>query len=197
VFECDFSTSTDVDRVAARIILLDAYSPYFALWMVAVCGITSVTLTGTVEDWQKIRARIDPIADLGLQTWCRSVAPIGDQCVRAASGDADTAFWQRIYNPADAYGGKKITGWVTRLYRYLLGDGVVDVPNRMLELPLGEPRDLTLDRRGYSGPGIRSGSVPATVVGRRQHQRPGPARQRAVALHAGLVGVAQGVTTVP
>jgi hypothetical protein len=54
-FECDFSTSTQVERMAGRVALLDVYSPYFALWVTFVCGIPSITLTGTVEDWRKIR----------------------------------------------------------------------------------------------------------------------------------------------
>lgn len=192
MFECDFSTSTDVERVAGRIVLLDAYSPYFALWMVCVCGIPSITLTGTVKDWQKIRARVDSIAGFGLETWCRSLAPIADQFVRAVVGDVDTAFWQRIYNPVDAYGGEVITGWAARLYPYLAGDGVVNVPNPLLELPIDEPRDVTVDGMFYRGAGIRSDGVPATLsrvivnvndkVGR---------NNQAVALHAGLVGVAQ------
>jgi Domain of unknown function (DUF4419) len=119
LFECDFSTSTDVERVAARIVLLDAYSPYFTLWMICVCGIPSITLSGTVEDWQKIRARVDVIAGFGLQTWCRSLAPIADQFVRAAAGNVDTGFWQRIYSPADAYGGD-----------HRLGGATVPVPDR-------------------------------------------------------------------
>jgi hypothetical protein len=74
-------------------------------------------LTGTVEDWRKIRARVDEIAGFGLETWCRSLAPIADQFVRAAAGDVDTAFWRRIYNPVDAYGAEVITGWSARLIR--------------------------------------------------------------------------------
>ncbi|MEU5725924.1 DUF4419 domain-containing protein [Micromonospora sp. NPDC047738] len=192
VFECDFSTSTEVDRLAGRVVLLDAYSPYFSLWLVCVCGIPSITLTGTVEDWQKIRARVDVIAGFGLETWCRSLAPIADQFVRAASGEVDVAFWRRIYNPVDAYGGEVVTGWAARLYPYLRGEGVVDQPNPLLELPIDEPRDAAVDGRGfYRGVGIRTDQVPATlsrvtvnvndlVVG----------DNRAVALHAGLVGVA-------
>lgn len=67
-FECDFSTSTDVERTAGRIVLLDAYSPYFALHLTFVCGIPSITLTGTVEDWRKIRERVDTLAAFGLET---------------------------------------------------------------------------------------------------------------------------------
>ncbi|MGI8332715.1 DUF4419 domain-containing protein [Actinomadura scrupuli] len=192
-FECDFSTSTDVERMAGRIVLLDAYSPYFALWMVFVCGIPSITLTGTVEDWQKVRGRVEAIAGFGLETWCRSLTPITDQFVRAAAGEVDTAFWRRIYSPADAYGGGVITGWAARLYPYLTGQGEVSRPNPLLDLPIDEPRDVTTDdEMGYRGPGIRSDRVPATLsrVIVNVNDRAG-AENRAVALHAGLVGVAQ------
>ncbi|MFD0856394.1 DUF4419 domain-containing protein [Actinomadura adrarensis] len=109
LFECDFTTSTDVEKMAGRVIVFDAYSAYFSFWMVCVCGIPSITLTGTVADWRKIRERVERLTAFGLDDWCRSLVPITDQFVRAAAGDADTAFWQRIYNPADAYGGEVIT----------------------------------------------------------------------------------------
>jgi len=175
-------------------VLLDAYSPYFSLWIVCACGIPSITLTGTVEDWQKIRARVETISGFGLETWCRSLAPIADQFVRAAAGDIDTAFWQRIYNPVDAYGGEVITGWAARLYPYLTGDGVLNEPNPLLELPIDEPRDVTADDdMVYRGPGIRSDSVPATLSRVRVNLNDrGRGDNQAVALHAGLVSVAQG-----
>ncbi|MEV6930763.1 DUF4419 domain-containing protein [Dactylosporangium sp. NPDC051485] len=192
LFECDFSTSTDVERTAGRVVLLDVYSPYFSLWLKCLCGIPSVTLTGTVEDWRRIRARVDAIAGFGLETWCRSLAPIADEFVRAAAGDPDPKFWRRIYNPIDAYGGDVITGWVVRFYPYLKGT-TVDVPNTLLELPIGEPRDVTVDPGGfYAGPGVQSSSVPATlsrVVVNVNDRVAGD--NRVVALCGGLVGVAQ------
>jgi hypothetical protein len=192
-FECDFSTSTDVERTAGRIVLMDAYSPYYAFWMTAVCGIPSITLTGTAEDWRKIRDRVELIARFGLDDWCRSLAPITGQFARAASGDVDVAFWRRIYNPADAYGGEVITGWAARLYPYLTRRGVAGGPNPLLDLPIDEPRDLTAPgRMGYRGPGIRSDMVPAvlsTVTVNVNDVAGGD--NRVMALHAGLVGVTQ------
>lgn len=190
LFECDFSTSTDIERVASQIVLLDAYSPYFSWWLMCVCGIPSITLTGTVADWQRIRERIDVIAELDLATWCRSLAPIADQFVRAAAGDVDVAFWRRIYNPADAYGGEVITGWITRLYPYLEASGAVSHPNPMLALPLDEPKGY---KRGkdYDGPGLRSDSVPGTRSRVRVHIVNGSSTPRSVALEAGVVAVAQ------
>jgi len=192
LFECDFSTSTRVEQVAGRVVQLDAYSPYFAVVVMFVCGIPSITLTGTVEDWQKIRARVDRIAKFGLEQWCRSLAPIADHFVSAAAGHADTAFWRRIYSPIDAYGGAVITGWAARLYPYLQHKGVVDFPNPLLKLPLGEPRDVAPVDGFYRGPGFGSDSVPATlsrVIVTINDRVEG--ENRSVALNAGLVGVAQ------
>ncbi|MFF4241469.1 DUF4419 domain-containing protein [Actinomadura geliboluensis] len=192
-FDCDFSTSTDVERMAGRVVLLDAYSPYFAVWMICVCGIPSITLTGTVEDWQKIRDRVDTIATYDLGTWCRSLAAIADQCVRTAKGEVNTEFWRRIYNPIDAYGGEVITGWVARLYPYLTGGGEATEPNPLLELTIDEPRNATTDPSGfYRGPGIRSDRVPATLSRVRVNVNDRAGRvNRAMALHAGLTSVAQ------
>ncbi|GAA2482352.1 DUF4419 domain-containing protein [Winogradskya humida] len=189
-FACDFSTSTDVERMAGQVVLLDAYSPYFSVWLVCVCGIPEIMLTGTVDDWRRIRERVDGLGRFGLERWGESLGPIAGQFVRAAGGDVDVAFWRRIYNPADAYGAKVITGWIARLYPYLEGGGSVDRPNPLLELPLDEPRDLTSgDRMGYDGPGIRSSSVPAMLSRVIVHVNDGDIHT--VALHAGLVGVAQ------
>lgn len=164
LFECNFSTSGEVERIASQIVLLDAYSPYFSFMMVAICGIPSITLTGTVDDWTAIRERIDVIAELDLEDWCRSLRPVADQFVRAARGDVDVAFWRRIYNPGDAYGGDVITGWVTRLYPYVEATGTFDRPNPMLALPIDEPKLLTKSNKDkYSGPGLRSSEIPATV----------------------------------
>lgn len=182
-FECDFSTSTDVERLAGRVALMDAYSPYYAFWVVCVCGIPSITLTGTVDDWRKIRARVDDLSVLGLGKWVRSLAPIMDEFVNAASGNANRKFWQRIYNPADAYGGEIVTGWITRFYPYLAYDGTAGEPNPMLDLRVSEPRDR-------KDQGIRTHDVPAELC-RAVININDLDDNRVVALDAGLVGVVQ------
>lgn len=193
LFECDFSTTTDVDRLASQIVLLDVYSPYFSYWMMAVCGIPEITLLGTVEDWRRIRERLDVIAEFDLAFWCRSLAPIIDQFVRAAAGDVDVSFWRRIYNPADAYGGEIITGWVTRLYPYVKQGGTLDARNPMLDLPIDEPKHRTSkSNTHYRGPGLRSDSVPAAVSRVTVHIVDQIAReQKSVALVGGVTAVAQ------
>jgi hypothetical protein len=193
LFECNFSTSSDVDLLASQVVLLDAYSPYFSFHIEAVCGIPEVTLLGTVDDWRSIRSRIDVVRELDLELWCRSLAPITDQLVRAAAGDIDLPFWRRIYNPQDAYGGELITGWITRFYPYVEAHGTLDVPNPMLELALDEPRNLTTTSdRDYAGPGLRSSSIPASVSRVRIClENEATNESSAVAVVAGVVAVEQ------
>jgi hypothetical protein len=192
LFECDFTTSSEIDKLASQIVLLDAYSPYFSLWMSCVCGIPEITLTGVVDDWRKIRERIDVVAELDLEPWCKSLRPIADHFVRAASGDADVKFWRRIYNPVDAYGGSRITGWAARFYPYLKVGGVVREPNPLLALPIDEPKDKPGKGPFYSGPGISSDSVPDTVSHVNVHVVDLVAKEhRVVALHGGVVAIAQ------
>jgi hypothetical protein len=193
LFECDFSTSTDVDRLASQIVLLDAYSPYFSLWMICICGIPSITLTGTTDDWRRIRERLDVVAELDLGFWCRSLAPILDQFVSATGGAIDLDFWRRIYNPFDAYGGELITGWITRLYPYVEYSGRVDTPNPMLDLPIDEPKQrTTATQRNYAGPGLRSDSVPAVLSRVTVHIVDRAAgEQRSVDIVAGVTAVTQ------
>lgn len=196
LLECDFSTTTEVERVASQIVLMDVYSHYFDYYLYCVCGIPEVTLLGTPDDWRRIRERIEVLAELDLEFWTRSLVPIAQAFVDAASGRPDLAFWRRIYKPRDAYGGDVITGWSARLYPYLIHGGQVSIVNPLLELPIDEPRDAGAgeedEPRWYAGPGIRSDMVPAgpctarvQVVDIVRNER------RQVALHGGVLAVAQ------
>lgn len=179
-FTFDFTTSSAVDRLAGRVVLMDTWSPYFAYRVVTLCGIPSITLAGTADDWRVIRDRVDRLAamDLGLEKWCRSLAPIADQFVRAAEGHADPAFWQRILKLRSESGGDRAPGWITRLYPYL---GEADVPNPLLDLPIDD----------MSGPGIVTDDVVATTSRVRVvHENRLTGEQTLVALNAGVVAIA-------
>lgn len=176
LFVCDFSTTTDVERVASEIVLLDAYSPFFDYALLCVCGIPSITLTGTVEDWQSVRRRIDALGDLvsdtGLGDWPRHLGTIADRLIDAAKGSPDRGFFQRIYKPKDAYGGEKVTGWIAWLYPYLGIGGRYDTVNPLLahapDRPLpGEDRVRDPSAFGpdwWTGPSIDPSTVPAELA---------------------------------
>ena len=170
LFRADFSTSTEVEKTASDIILLDAYASFFDYFMSCVCGIPTITLTGTTEDWRSIRSRIDVLDELvqgtKVEGWSRGLRTITDKLVEASEGRADRAFFQRIYKPKKAYGGEAITGWIGWLYPYLESSGCYDEPNPMLAYVPDEPlpgEAETSPEDWWGGPGLKLNSVPSEL----------------------------------
>ena len=64
--------------------------------MYAGCGFPSITLTGTVDDWQAIADKTARLQELGAGSWASDLQPILKQFVQAAQGNPDRAFWQDI-----------------------------------------------------------------------------------------------------
>ena len=93
----DFSTTGTVERLASEIVLMETTKSFFEfIIMYAGCGFPSVTLTGTVEDWQAIVDKTARLRELGAGKWASDLKPILEQFVEAAKGNPDQAFWQDI-----------------------------------------------------------------------------------------------------
>jgi hypothetical protein len=179
LFVADFSTTTEVDRIASEVVLLDAFSPYYDYYLTCICGIPEVTLEGTPDDWKKIRARLDVVRELDLAWWVDDLLPIADQLIETSLGRPDRAFWKSIYKPVEAYGPELITGWIAKLYPYLEIAGRCDVRN-----PSIGPAMTAM-------PGISASHVPASLS-RARITCVGPDGDRSIgafAIDGGLLGV--------
>ncbi|KAF0687045.1 Aste57867_21184 [Aphanomyces stellatus] len=111
-----FSTTTDHDRIVGSVVMMATMKKFFDFKMMLSCGIPTVTLLGTVEDWVAIRTRVDALLQYGPQMteWVGLLSPILDQFVNAAKGTVDTIFWQRICNYiAGGSGPSYLSGWIT------------------------------------------------------------------------------------
>ena len=82
------------------------------------CGIPSITLEGSPEDWQTVAERARSFADLDLGWWLVPLAPVLDQFARASRREVDRPFWQSLYKLHDWSGGDRITGWILTLFPY-------------------------------------------------------------------------------
>lgn len=122
-FVNDFSTSGPIERTASEIVMMDAFERYFEYTMNCICGIPTIELTGTAEDWREIRRRIELMAEYGVDAWIAGLRGICDQFVESACGRPDRDFWQCVYKPREAYGGAVFTGWLGRLFPYLETEG--------------------------------------------------------------------------
>jgi len=112
---CDFSTTTPAVRTA----IMDAYERYYSFELKCICGIPEITLSGTADDWRRMRDRIEVLATYDLGSWISRLRPIFDEFVRTAEGYPDRDFWKAICKPEATYGGQVITGWIADLFPYL------------------------------------------------------------------------------
>ena len=119
--ECAFSTSTPVDRIVSRVVLLEGVQSYFNLMMCCGCGIPWIELRGAAAEWAELRARaarLRTFTDLGW--WCDELEPVLDQFASAAAGKVDALFWGSVCNLHGASGiSEPMSGWIQALFPYL------------------------------------------------------------------------------
>ena len=112
----DFSTTGPVERVASQVTLMESVKSYFDYEVVLICGIPSITLTGTPEDWQRVLDKTRGLKRYGLDQWIESLEPILKEFVRAAKGYPNQNFWQDIVmkKRVDEVRGRGSCGYKTK-----------------------------------------------------------------------------------
>ena len=122
LFAARFSGTHTHAAIAFDLTLMDAMSSYFEYWGGIVCGIPTVTLEGTPEDWQQLEARAARLCSYGLDWWWKDLQPILAKFTQTAQGNPDRQFWEgivrSIYEPVCG-GDEYVNGWVAKLYPYV------------------------------------------------------------------------------
>ena len=96
VITADFSTTGPVERVASQITLMKSMDHYFVYEFFSTCGIPSITLKGTPEDWQRVLEKTQKLSQYGLDGWVKELEPILTEFVWTAEGHPNQRFWQCI-----------------------------------------------------------------------------------------------------
>lgn len=116
---CDFSTTTKLERSVSQVVMMDIFKKYFHYTAVCICGIPTVTLKGTPQDWQRLSEKVEALKPFDIDWWLEHLRPICKQFIRASQGDIDLEHWQNICKLKEAYGGNIINGWVAKMFPYL------------------------------------------------------------------------------
>ena len=161
-----FSTSTVAAAAAHEITLMSSMRHFFEYRMETYCGIPSITLSGTRQDWLDIRTRAEQLGELMMTSfrnkWMPILLPILDEFVHAYTGQASAKFWPAMINIRDkeihVHGGctqssrttpyTYYTGWLNNLFPYLKSNEV----NEALQ-----PWEQMIRQGGGDDPG---GSIP-------------------------------------
>ncbi|KAK2813731.1 hypothetical protein FQN50_000129 [Emmonsiellopsis sp. PD_5] len=111
-----FSTTTDTDVAIAGVSFTGTMGRCSISCWGFLCGLPSVTLLGTIEDWKMIRQKVEKLPIYGEEPamWHKRLDPILRMLVRTFSqpkSEAVTQFWQTI---CDSSGGSTMhPGWIT------------------------------------------------------------------------------------
>lgn len=116
--QADFSTTGPVERAVSHLMAMETFKAYFEYCAYMGCGIPTITLTGTVEDWQALRNKARKFADYGLHDWIDALDPILAHFELAKAGKPDTEFWQSMFRYNSGSGPAVMTGWANVLFPY-------------------------------------------------------------------------------
>jgi hypothetical protein len=123
----DFSTTGATERIASEVTLMETVKSYFEYIIMRIsCGIPTVTLKGTPQDWQRVLDKTQQLKPYGLEAWTESLTPILKEFVLTAQGRPNRKFWQSMVKqerPDQLEGGAcnpnkptEIDGWLLKLF---------------------------------------------------------------------------------
>lgn len=81
---CNFSTTTPTTLTTSHLSIMTSMKQYFTyVAMGGGCGISSITLEGTLEDWEKIKSKLEFFSkeEWALNWWIKHLMPIIDKII--------------------------------------------------------------------------------------------------------------------
>jgi hypothetical protein len=124
----DFSTTTPVERIASQITLMESMKSYFNYLAGRIgCGIPSITLQGTPDDWRAVFSKTQKLGLYGLSEWTQSLEPILNEFIKTAEGKPNQRFWQEMVKkkrvdefasvrPCSADKPTELDGWILKFF---------------------------------------------------------------------------------
>ena len=154
--ECDFSTTTPVSKITSQVGIMSAMKQYFTYKVImAGCGISNITLEGSIQDWVKIKSKLQFLSSKAMGWWTKHLIPIIDNIIatkmhfyshKKPSKDI-VDFWKgmiRVKGEGDQYNPYIINGWIVKFIPNLTGNTPTlyeelsenEVPDQIISCPM-------------------------------------------------------------
>ena len=160
--ECNFSTTTQVAQVTSQVSIMSAMKQYFTYRvLMAGCGISNITLEGSLQDWDKIKSKLEFLSTKGLEWYTQHLIPIINNIIETkkyynAKGKLSNdliEFWKRMIRlkgKGEIYDPHIINGWIVNfipnlsnekpevyeeLIEYNVPDQIISCPMELTWLP--------------------------------------------------------------
>ena len=154
--ECNFSTTTQVAKVTSQVTIMSAMKNYFTYSVLMEgCGISNITLEGSLQDWEKIKSKLEFLSTKALKWWTKYLIPIIDKIILTKKyyneknelNQELIEFWKgmiRLKGRGDMYDPHMINGWIVKLIPNLENEKPsvyeeireTDVPEEIISCPM-------------------------------------------------------------
>ena len=153
----NFTTTNPVTLTTSQISIMSAMKQYFKYEVIMCkCGISSITLEGSLEDWEKIKAKFEFFSkeEFGLNPWIKSLIPIIDKIIETKKyynqnktiTEELRYFWKDIIRVkrGGAYKPDVIDGWIIKFVPNVSGENPTiyerlknhEIPDQIISCPL-------------------------------------------------------------
>ena len=132
--QSDFSTTNLPSKIASRITIMSAFKEYFIYKLTMLgCGISSISLEGSLEDWEKIKSKLEYLSTKGLEWWTKYLIPIIDNIILTKKNYIENKslnndlidFWKKMIKlkgEGGLYTPHLINGWIVKFFPNLEGE---------------------------------------------------------------------------
>ena len=154
--ECNFSTTTQVAKVTSQVTIMSAMKNYFTYrLLMAGCGISNITLEGSLQDWEKIKSKLEFLSTKALKWWTKHLIPIIDKIILTKKyyneknelNEELIEFWKgmiRLKGTGGMYDPHMINGWIVKFIPNLENEKPsvyeeireTDVPEEIISCPM-------------------------------------------------------------
>ena len=124
--ECNFSTTSQVAKVTSQVAIMSAMKQYFTYKAKFLgCGISTITLEGSMQDWEKIKSKLEFLSTKGLEWYTKHLIPIIDKILESKNyynyngqlNEELIEFWKgmvRVKGKGGLYDPLIINGWIVK-----------------------------------------------------------------------------------
>ena len=117
-----FSTTTSEMRRAHSLTIASAFKKFVEVHFNTLCGIPSVTLEGTREDWADLKLVANALAAVShgkLARWTDAVQAALDVMLASVDGEDTAETWRNFINHSQGSGFSGCSGWINSFFPYV------------------------------------------------------------------------------
>ena len=139
--EPKFSTTTPTSHTAGCVSIMAAMKYYFRYKVNMIgCGFPSLTIEGTLEDWELIKQKVLNIAKYDLKWWTDELIPIIDEFINVKKGIVNKEFWLGMFRykyGRGVYDKSYADGWICDFFPFAGSRiDISDLESEILTVPL-------------------------------------------------------------